>query len=64
MRDLLDEMFVSFSVTLPLQGDHCGLQPAPGCLERGPARAGNSVAKNMNSFHVLGVRGGHPVLKS
>lgn len=26
--------------------------------------AGISVAKNMNSFHVLGVRGGHPVLTS
>jgi len=64
MRELLDEMFVSFSVTLPLRGDHCGPKPSSGWVERGLAGAGNSVAKNMNSFHVLGVRGGHPVLMS
>lgn len=64
IRGLLDEMFVSFRMTVPLQRDRCGLQPSPGWLETGPARAGNSVAKNMNSFHVLGVRGGHSVLMS
>lgn len=64
IRDHLDAMFGSFSVTLPLQGGHCSLQPSPGWLETGPGRAGKSVAKNMNSFHSLGVRGRHPDLAS
>lgn len=64
IRDHLDEMFGSSGVTLPLQGGHCSRQPSPGWLETGPERSGKSVAKNMNSFHSLGVRGRHPDLAS
>lgn len=62
IRELLDEM--SPSVTQPLLGGHCGLQPNPSWLETGPGRSGNFVAKNMNSFHLLGVKGRHPDLMS